>query len=139
MYVKYLEGLSGREIVREVKGFCIEDEDCEEEDGGVTHGASICDAWMEEAAFFANCCAQDLAGLLLDSGEEARRRQCRMRDPAVTVDSVYQDLDLRALAWFHSREAAEVVLDELCEVLARGGQFFDLTLYGEDGRMTPDA
>ena len=29
-------------------------------------------------------------------------------------------------------------MDALCQVLARGGQFFDLTIYGEDGEVTGD-
>ena len=139
MYTKYRDPLTGTVQVRDVRHFRIRPLDCEEEDGSTTHGAVICDGFVERAAFFGGALAGEIAGLLLDGDEKVHRRRTRKTDKVVTVDDVFTGMpECEELAWFRSWEIAEKVMDKLCQVLANGRQFFDLTIYGEDGEVDSD-
>lgn len=66
---------------------------------------------------------------------EAAREGAELYDPA--RGSGYRAGDDRAaLHWFSSWAAATKALDKLCAALDAGKQFYDLTVYGEDGEAT---
>lgn len=140
MYIKFKNEF-GRIEVRDVRRFDIRRADCEEEDGSATHGAELYDLSFELAGDFADMAVEYACGIMLEGQSGVDAIRFRKHGAPISVAKQYTDHcpDISALAWFHSREAAEGVLDELCGVLARGGQFFDLTIYGEDGRVRPDA
>lgn len=135
MYIKYHDPVTRAIQVRDVRHFAIYSQDCEEEDGSVTHGAAIYDGMVERAACFAGVAVESAAAFLLDSTEAVWRMQHRRRDPVLSVSRYYDDAEVAELAWFNSRDAAEAVMEDICEALAYGKQFFDLAEYGEAGNV----
>lgn len=139
MYIRFKNEF-GRVEVRDVRRFDIRSADCEEGDGSTTHGAELYDLSFEIAGDFADMVVEYACGILLKGRAEVDAIRLRRRDTPVSVAKQYTDYcpDISGLAWFNSWEAAGRVMDALCQVLARGGQFFNLTIYGEDGEVTGD-
>lgn len=133
MYFKY--SVSAQVChVREVRHLAIRRSACEERDGSVTNGAEIFDAEFESAADFADTFAAYMASLVVEDVRQVEAMSLPDRNP---ISSVWGTMDDFAgdytLAWFNTWAAAEKVLGEICDALARGERFFDLTSYGEDG------
>ncbi len=133
MYIRYWEMGSLDSIeVRDVRHFCIVPEECGMEDGSLVDGASIYDKSPEIAEDLANNFIQSLSSYLL-GGEEKVFVGFKKRTNVFSVEGFSEDYG--QLAWFESSAAAKKVLDEICKALDAGKQFFDLTLYGDDGNL----
>lgn len=134
MYIKYRYSEAGYRV-RDVRHFAIRRSSCEEADGSLTDGAEIYDAGREEAADFADTFAAYQASLIADDAERVEAMSLSDRNPVDSLWDVYANeiSDDSALAWFRSRLAADKVMGHLCEALAAGKQFFDMTRYGEGG------
>jgi len=125
MYIRYFTaGPINYADVRDVRHFHIERLDS---------GAAIVDAMAERSAYFGNEAIKSLASYLL-GGKDKVEPTCRIRDDVISIDLEYASFS-EELAIFDSAEAAAKVLDEICKALASGKQYFDLTLYGDDGNL----
>lgn len=135
MFVKYkMPGCGIR--VREVRHFAIRTSDCRGENGEIINGAELYDGAYESTAEMLDLFAEYLASLIAEDVEQVETMSQSQCNPIPSVWSAYGNdcADDAALGWFCSHEAAERVLNDLCGVLAGGGQFFDMTAYGEDGK-----
>lgn len=136
MYVKY-RGPCCWPHVREVRSFAIRGQECEEVDGVIIAGAELYDAGYETVAEVLDTFAEYLASLMVEDVRQVESMREPQHNPIESVFGTYGNdyTDEATLRWFNSHDAAEKVLNDICEALSAGKQFFDLTAYGEDGMV----
>ena len=136
MYIRYrdthypidtAEGI----VVRDIRWFYIEPQTIDDH-GTKIEGAAICDGMMNNAVTFGNAAVEYLAGYML--GDEKVFPNGKRYKSVLPIGDGGGDF-YSDLAWFESIEIARLVLDKICQAMDEGKQFFDLTQYGEDGKL----
>jgi len=136
MYIRYRDSSNPTNtaesiVVRDIRWFCIEPQTIDDH-GTKIEGAAICDGMMNNAVAFGNAAVEYLAGYIL--GNEKVFPNGKLRKNVIPIGDggidFYSDL-----AWFESMEIACMILDKICQAMDEGKQFFDLTQYGEDGKL----
>lgn len=131
MYIRYRKGLRSDAFeVRDVRHFCVYEEPDEVDDG--VKGFSVCDAGMEFLENFANEAIEYRAALALAGTDRDFFNIKKKCDDKRVCDWTWEHFHLQ---WFRTREAAQAALLAICQALDAGKQYFDLTLYDENGKL----